>query len=65
MAIIELILSIIAIIIGIILGFYFSSLFALNIKYVGPNSKDFKKKVFRSVETGQCYKLVPEICIST
>ena len=61
--VISLILVILVLILGFLLGFFFSKIIFLNIKYIGPNSKDIKKNIYKSCN-GECYKLIPEICIT-
>lgn len=62
---IDIILCLFAIILGILIGAWTSREFNLNVKYVGPNSKDIKKKTYYCDKTSSCYKLFPEICLST
>jgi hypothetical protein len=63
--IIHLLIGLLVLLMGLIVGFIVASTLSLNTKYVGPNSSDIKKKVYFDDVTGQCYKLIPEVCIST
>lgn len=63
--IIHLLVSLLALLMGLIIGFIVANHLSLNTKYVGPNSSDIKKKIYFNEVTGQCYKLIPEVCLST
>lgn len=67
MIIINIILSILAIALGLLIGFWASNQIAspFKVKYVGPNSRDIKKKIYYSSDTKEYFKLIPEICLST
>ena len=65
MTAIDIILCLFAIILGILIGLRISRMCNLNVKYVGPNSKDIKKKIYYCEKTDCHYKLLPEICLST
>jgi len=61
----DIILCLFAVIFGIMIGLWISTACNLNVKYVGPNSKDIKKKIYYCNKTNNYYKLLPEICLST
>ena len=65
MSIILLLLSIFVLAIGFLIGFYMTKSYSWKIKYIGPNSNDIKKNIYYVKNTNACYKLIPEICIST
>ena len=49
---------IIGFILGLIISYYINA-----IRYHGPNSRDIKKKIYKSRVTGKCYKMKPKIYV--
>ena len=50
------------IITGIIIGYLLGRLIFNSVTYVGPNSKDIIKNIYKD-NNGICYKLVPKVYV--
>ena len=56
------IIYILNILIGIVIGYSIGKLVFNSITYIGPNSKDIVKNIYKD-ENGRCYKLVPKVYV--